>query len=135
MVQSLIPRPEPATWQHAVRGFALGVRSVGKTHPQAFLLVGMRPLKSADALAPVERLHNDGFDMLSAVAAYRLATSFARGFVLAEIQGFTLDGELDPNATGDTHPRGLAASHVTATGSSVLTDGRERPRLRSARYR
>lgn len=107
MVQALVNRPPAAGWQDAIRAFASGIRSVARTHPQAFLLVGMRPLKSEEALAPVEALlailRAAGFEPLQAVAAYRLATAYARGFALAEIQGFTLDTGSERNAR-DTHP-------------------------------
>ena len=61
-------------------------------HPK---LVALRPLNTREALPPVDALlgamRAGGLDPRLAAFAYRLAVNYARGFVLAEIVGFTLD--------------------------------------------
>jgi hypothetical protein len=72
-----------------------GIREIAAVHPAAFQVVGMRPLNSPEALPQGETrlkaLRAGGFDPVAASQAYRLAASYARGFALAEIRGFTLD--------------------------------------------
>ena len=79
----------------ALRRFAHGVRGVANAHPAAFQLVGMRPLRTPAALVPVEAalsaLRRSGLPDDEAVHAYRALVSYARGFALAEIAGFTLE--------------------------------------------
>jgi AcrR family transcriptional regulator len=92
---------EPGTGEPRaiLRRFAHGIRAVALAHPDAFRLVGMRPLRTSAALEPVEaalgalRALELGDD--EAAQAYRLLASFARGFALAEISGFTLQGNGD----------------------------------------
>jgi AcrR family transcriptional regulator len=95
MVEALPRSAAASDWRDAVSAFANGIRTTARRHPQAFLLVGMRPLKTVQALTPVDAmlaaLRGGGFGTGEAVAAYRLVASYARGFALAEIQGFTLD--------------------------------------------
>lgn len=112
MVGALPSRSGVVDWREAVRAFANGIRTTAKRHPQAFLLVGMRPLKAGNALAPVETLlsalQRGGFSPLQAVAAYRLVTAYARGFALAEIEGFTLEESPDISVIA-SHPAVAAA--------------------------
>jgi TetR/AcrR family transcriptional regulator, tetracycline repressor protein len=81
-------------WEDGVRAFATGIRRIALRHPAAFQLVGMRPLDTDTVVRPVAtlliRLQHAGLSPQAAVAAYRLLASFARGFALAEIAGFTL---------------------------------------------
>ena len=95
MVESLPRNAEATDWRDAIRSFAHAIRTTAKDHPEAFLLVGMRPLKSTGSLAPVEQLLSillrSGFDPPQAVRAYRFVAAYARGFALAEIEGFTLE--------------------------------------------
>ncbi|HET7044771.1 MAG TPA: TetR/AcrR family transcriptional regulator C-terminal domain-containing protein [Gaiellaceae bacterium] len=87
--------PAPARWEEALGRFMHGIREIAAVHPAAFQVVGMRPLNSPEALPQVETLlkalRAGGFDPVAASQAYRLAASYARGFALAEIRGFTLD--------------------------------------------
>lgn len=101
-------------WRQALRSFAAGIRAVAHAHPQAFQLVGMRPLNTPEALPPIEAvlsaLRLAGFDEEKAFYAYRATVAYARGYALAETGGFTFepggDGErrhltpldLDPEA-------------------------------------
>ena len=81
----------------ALTRFLHGIRAVALAHPSAFELVGMRPLRSAAALRPIDAtlgaLRALGLDADTAAHAYRALASYARGFALAEIAGFTLDGD------------------------------------------
>jgi AcrR family transcriptional regulator len=95
MVARIGVPPEPAGWEEALGRFMHGIREVALAHPAVFQVVGMRPLNSPGALPQVERLlkalRAGEFDPAAASQAYRLAVSYARGFALAEIGGFTLD--------------------------------------------
>jgi AcrR family transcriptional regulator len=75
--------------------FMCGIRSVALVHPAAFELVGMRPLRTADAFEPVEAvlaaLREIGLGDEDAAHAYRLLVAYARGFALAEIAGLTFE--------------------------------------------
>ena len=98
-----LPNASPdRPWQDAVRAFATGIRRIALRHPAAFELVGMRPLATNSVLRPVTtllvRLQQAGLSPQSSVAAYRLVASFARGFALAEIAGFTLADPADARA-------------------------------------
>ena len=89
-----MPRGDEAP-PDALRRFARGIRAVATAHPAAFQLVGMRPLRTHAALASVEAalgaLRQWGLAEAKATHAYRALISFARGFALAEIAGFTLE--------------------------------------------
>lgn len=82
-------------WEESLGRLMRGIRAVARAHPDAFLLVGMRPLNTRQALPPIEAvlraMRAAGFDRETASYAYRLAVAYARGFALAEIGGFTLD--------------------------------------------
>lgn len=116
MVEALPQRTTSTDWRFSVQAFAHGIRNTAKAHPQAFLLVGMRPLRTAKALSPIDALLSalmaGGFSPPEAVSAYMLVTAYARGFALAEIEGFTLEAALSlPPST--SHPS-LAAARATA---------------------
>jgi TetR/AcrR family transcriptional regulator, tetracycline repressor protein len=87
------PGGEPP--REALSRFAHGIRAVATAHPAAFQLVGMRPLRTRAALVPVETalaaLRAWGLGGAEATNAYRALVSYARGFALAEIAGFTLE--------------------------------------------
>lgn len=86
--------PPELAWEDATRRFATGARRVAQAHPAAFSLIGLRPLNTVAALQPIEgllaSLRRGGFGPAEAVVAYRLVMSFARGFALIELAGFTL---------------------------------------------
>jgi AcrR family transcriptional regulator len=85
-----------------LRRFARGIRSVALAHPHAFELVGMRPLSTRASLEPVDTVLGSlralGIEGPQAVYAYRALTSYARGFALAEIAGFTLESAAEDEA-------------------------------------
>lgn len=95
MVEQIGVRPGDGTPRERLRRFAEGIRAVAKAHPGAFELVGMRPLHMSAALLPVEAalgaLREVGLREAESVHAYRALVSYARGFALAELAGFTLE--------------------------------------------
>ena len=86
--------PSDQPWDEALREFTRAIRRTAQRHPAAFQLVGLRPLRSERALQPVHallsRLTDSGLAAETAVATYRLAAAYARGYALAEIAGLTL---------------------------------------------
>lgn len=82
-------------WREACRRFATCLREVAVARPATFRLVGLQPLDSPFSLRPVERLLGvlvaDGFSPGDALAVYRAVVSYARGYALAEVTGFTVD--------------------------------------------
>lgn len=90
-----IPAPDPVLgWRDAVHRFASSIRQVALHHPDAFQLVGMRPLSAAAAaraVAPLlHALRRAGLTPEQSTVVYRLLAAYARGFGLAEIAGLTL---------------------------------------------
>src|SRR5581483_1845001 len=63
--------------------------------PSTFRLLGLQPFDTPGSLRPVERLLgvlvDHGFRPVDALAIYRAIASYARGYALAEITGFTVD--------------------------------------------
>jgi AcrR family transcriptional regulator len=89
--------------------FVRGIRGVALSHPEAFRLVGMRPLRTQEAFRPVEAalgaLRTMGFGHDDAAHAYGMLVAYARGFALAEISGMTL--EASPETPEDGRPAEL----------------------------
>lgn len=129
-----LPNASPdRPWQDAVRAFATGIRRIALRHPAAFQLVGMRPLATDGVLRPVgtllTRLRQAGLTAEASVAAYRLIASFARGFALAEIAGFTLGDPAPDRAAIPTELTpfitALSAKHSQAFHAAldIIVDG------------
>lgn len=82
-------------WREACRGYATALRDIAVARPATFQLVGLQPLDTPSDLEPVERLLavlvNVGFSPAEALATYRAMVSYARGYALAEVTGFTVD--------------------------------------------
>jgi AcrR family transcriptional regulator len=82
-------------WSEACRRFAVTLREIARARPGTFQLLGMQPLDGQGALNAVERLLEAlvqaGFSAPKALAVYRAAVSYARGYALAEATGFTVD--------------------------------------------
>lgn len=82
-------------WREACRRFATALRDVAVARPATFQLLGLQPFDTPSSLGPVERLLGvlvaDGFPPAAALAVYRAAVSYARGYALAEATGFTVD--------------------------------------------
>lgn len=104
MVEQIGVRPGEGAPRERLRRFAEGIRAVATAHPGAFELVGMRPLHMSTALVPVEAalgaLRELGLQEAASVHAYRALVSYARGFALAELAGFTLEARTRPSDDG-----------------------------------
>lgn len=94
--------------------FAEGIRTVALAHPEAFRLVGMRPLHTAAAFRPVEAalgaLRAMGLRPEEAAHGYRALVAFARGHALAEIGRFTFEVSEGGTAEADL----LSGSDIAA---------------------
>ena len=122
MVRPIAPRFGDSP-REAMARFLHGIRDVARAHPEAFRLVGMRPLHTPAAFIPVEALLGAlralGFEDDDAVHAYRTLVSYARGFALAEIAGFTLESS---EATDGARPADLSAHtfhHIVELASQL----------------
>jgi AcrR family transcriptional regulator len=120
----------PRQPEDAVRRFTNGIRAVALAHPEAFELVGMRPLHTRAALLPVEAalgaLRVMGLPDDDAVHAYRGLVSYARGFALAEIAGFTLEER--PETAGTAAPDDLRLEtfpHIAELASQLARPDRD----------
>ena len=87
---------EPAAnWRETCRRFANALRGIAVTRPATFQLMGLQPLETPLALRPIEillgSLVGDGFSPGEALTVYRSVASYARGYALAEVAGFTVD--------------------------------------------
>ena len=89
------PKRGEVEWPDALRTFAAELRGVARRHPAAFGLVGMRVLATPYVLRPIEEvlasLRGGGFTPARAIFAYRLVSSYARGYALAELSGFAIE--------------------------------------------
>lgn len=134
MVTSIPQVPSSDDWAESARAFAVGIRGVALQHPEAFRLVGMRPLTEVAATRLVEplllSLRAGGLEPSQCVAVFRLLAAFARGFSLAEIWGFTLAGagspEQEAGFRGQIPPQ-LAdfASSLAGDHDAVFREGLE----------
>jgi AcrR family transcriptional regulator len=82
-------------WRGACRLFARALRDLAVERPSTFRLLGLQPFDTPISLRPVERLLrvlvDSGFSPSDALAVYRATASYARGYALAEVTGFTVD--------------------------------------------
>lgn len=82
-------------WREACRRFAQALRDLAVAMPSTFRLLGLQPFDTPVSLRPVERLLgvlvDKGFGPAHALAIYRAIVSYARGYALAEVTGFTVD--------------------------------------------
>ena len=106
--------PSDQPWDNALRDFTRAIRRTAQRHPAAFQLVGLRPLRSERALQPVHallaRLTDSGLTAENAVATYRLAAAYARGYALAEIAGLTLANPPDRHSAAPPVQQALKQS-------------------------
>ncbi|QEC48199.1 TetR family transcriptional regulator [Baekduia soli] len=121
LLMARIEIPEPGSdWTDACRAFAGQLRTLTLHHPQAFRLIGLRPLASPAALRPVERLLqclvSAGSTPAAALGVYRSVASYARGYALAEVTGFTVDAS---TAAARRPLRALAAEEFPVLRRSV----------------
>ncbi len=91
--------PGESDWADALRAFAGELRALARRHPAAFSLVGTQVLGTPSELQPIEdvlaSLRHGGFTPARAIFAYRLITSYARGYALSEIAGFAIEAPGD----------------------------------------
>jgi hypothetical protein len=110
-------------WVETARNLAVAILAVARAHPGAFELVGLRALNTSEALRSIatflEDLRIGGFPPDRAVAVYRLLLSYARGFALVEITGFT-----SPAANDCTHE---TAKLLSSEGSAAIRELSEEP--------
>lgn len=82
-------------WREACRRFARALRELAVGMPSTFRLLGLQPFDTPVSLRPVERLVGvlveQGFTPAEALGVYRATVSYARGYALAEVTGFTVD--------------------------------------------
>lgn len=104
LVETMVRRGLPTPQSHddasaTLTAFARGIRDTGLSHPEAFQLVGLRPLRGGEATTTIaallHALTEAGMTPERAVLSYRTAAAFARGFVLSEIAGLTFAPGLD----------------------------------------
>ena len=121
--------PSDQPWDEALREFTRGIRRTAQRHPAAFQLVGLRPLRSERALQPVHallaRLTDSGLAAPTAVATYRLAAAFARGYALAEIRGLTLGSPPQRQTAAPPLREALKQSsdEIFEAGLSIIVSG------------
>lgn len=94
MVRTGLPAPpEGLSARTILTEFARGIRATAHTHPDAFYLVGLRPLRSPEAAGAIERLltalGSAGMPPDLAVTSYRVIAAYSRGYALSEIAGLT----------------------------------------------
>lgn len=94
MVRSGLPAPPQGISARTIlTEFARGIRATAHAHPDAFHLVGLRPLRSPEAANAITKLllalGSAGMTPDLAVNSYRVIAAFARGFALSEIAGLT----------------------------------------------
>ena len=82
-------------WREACRRFGRALRDLAVAMPSTFRLLGLQPFDTPVSLRPVERLLgvlvDHGFSPADALGVYRATVSYARGYALAEVTGFTVD--------------------------------------------
>lgn len=149
LMSQLQPPPSAAEWQDAAEWFARQLRIVATSSPQTFALTAMRPLRASAALAPVEALLaalvRAGATPSGALVAYRALASYARGYALSEVVGFTVDASGDEAAEvlggleAEAFPvlsgrrdelRDVQADRAFDTGLRALIDGLGRTVIR-----
>ncbi|HEX4035825.1 MAG TPA: TetR/AcrR family transcriptional regulator C-terminal domain-containing protein [Solirubrobacteraceae bacterium] len=95
LATELEPQRGEVEWPDALRTFAGELRALARRHPAAFGLVGMQVLATPYVLRPIEEvlasLRSGGFTPARAILAYRLVSSYARGYALAELSGFAIE--------------------------------------------
>ena len=111
--------------------FARGIRATALAHPEAFRLVGLRPLRSAEASGAttglLSALGAAGMSAESAVISYRVVAAYARGFSLSEIAGLTFGPGVDMTLPVDLLPYSPTLRQDTGAtfeaGLAAIVDG------------
>lgn len=141
MVRAGVPAPPTGLdTRTLLSSFGHGIRATALAHPDAFHLVGLRPLRNPAAAASVtallKALGTAGLPPDRAVSAYRLVAAYARGFALSEIAGLTFGPRVDTPIPADLKPYAAALQRDTGTvfetGLETIIAGIERPPRRSS---
>lgn len=108
MVQVLLGElevpPEANGWEARVRGAYRAFRQIAHAHPNVFPLLVTRPPDTPDGVWLVEEflaaLGEAGFDLETALHAFRALSSYTFGYAMAEIRGFALEPEGSRSGAG-----------------------------------
>lgn len=139
MVRRGLPlHPQDLGVREILAAFARGIRAVALAHPDAFHLVGLRPLRSPEAAGAVTilltSLGSGGMSPADAVTAYRAVTAYARGFALSEIAGLTFGPGIEMPLPAKLEPYAAAlradTDAVFEAGLSAVIDGFEQKKDR-----
>ena len=87
--------PEDEGWERRVREGYRALRRLANEHPNVFPLLVTRPPDTMDGVWLVEEflktLRGAGFDLETALYAFRALSSYASGYAMAEIRGFAME--------------------------------------------
>lgn len=96
--------PETHDWEERIKEGYRAFRRLAHEHPNVFPLLVNRPPDTMDVAWLVEELlqtlRRAGFERESALHAFRALSSYAFGYAMAEIRGFTLE----PNGARSLSP-------------------------------
>jgi AcrR family transcriptional regulator len=86
-----VPGPEAGDWRERLRGGARAMRRACLAHPEAVMLLLAQPLRSPEAMRPIETalrtLRAAGLGDTATVYAFHTLTGFVFGHVLQELHG------------------------------------------------
>jgi len=87
--------PEDEGWEKRVKEAYRAFRRLAHEHPNVFPLLVTRPPDTMDGIWLVEEflktLRGAGFDPETALYAFRVLSSYASGYAMAEIRGFAME--------------------------------------------
>src|SRR5215203_6571277 len=87
--------PEDESWERRVREAYRAFRRLAHEHPNVFPLLVVRPPDTMDGVWLVEEflrtLGEAGFEPETALYAFRVLSSYASGYAMAEIRGFAME--------------------------------------------
>ena len=90
-----VPLDAPGdSWEERLRKAFRSYLQLARAHPNVFPLFTMRPLNTVESLKLFELLREAGFDIVSALRAFRALSSYTIGYSLAEIRGFALESDV-----------------------------------------
>lgn len=131
LVRTGLPAPSGNSARSILSGFARGIRATALDHPEAFYLVGLRPLRSPEAAGAIERLltalGSAGMSPELAVTSYRVVAAYARGYALSETAGLTFGPGVDTPLPAELERYAAALGRDTQSvfeaGLSAIIDG------------
>ena len=90
-----VPLDAPGdSWEERLRKAFRSYLQLARAHPNVFPLFTMRPLNTVESLKLFELLREAGFDIVSALRAFRVLSSYTIGYALAEIRGFAVESDV-----------------------------------------